>query len=203
MTALPILRPDILSALLLFAFAGSVTPGPNNMMLMTSGANFGWRRTLPHWAGVVVGFNALILACGFGLGGLFVAYPVLHEILKWAGAAYMLWLAAKIGLSHTLSTAKQTNRPMTFGGAVAFQLVNVKGWAMALGAVTTYVPAEHYFANLLVATAVFALVNAPCVVLWLFCGVMLRRFLERPVVLRGFNIVMALLLVASLYPLLL
>ncbi|MET0271494.1 MAG: LysE family translocator, partial [Phenylobacterium sp.] len=102
---------------------------------------------------------------------------------------------------RTLSTAKQASKPMSFAAAVAFQLVNVKGWAMALGAVTTYVPADHYFANLLVATLVFAIINAPCVVLWLFCGVMLRRFLERPVVLRGFNIVMALLLVASLYPL--
>ena len=201
MTALPILRPDVFGALALFAFASSITPGPNNMMLMASGANFGLRRTLPHWAGVVVGFTGLVIACGLGLGGLFTAYPVLHEVLKWAGAAYLLWLALKIGLSSSLSTAKATNRPMSFLGAVAFQVVNPKGWAMALGAVTTYVPAERYFANLWVAAAVFAVVNAPCVSVWLSSGVMLRRYLERPAVLRTFNIVMALLLVASLYPL--
>ncbi len=201
MSPLPILSPDSLGALALFAFASSITPGPNNMMLMTSGANFGWRRTLPHWAGVVTGFTGLVISCGLGLGGLFVTYPVLHEILKWAGAAYLIWLAAKIALSRSLSPAKGQARPMTFVGAVAFQLVNVKAWAMALGAVTTYVPAERYFANLWVAAAVFGVVNAPCVSLWLTCGVVLRRFLERPAVLRTFNIVMAALLVASLYPL--
>lgn len=204
MTALPILRPDLLTALCLFAFASSITPGPNNMMLMASGANFGLRRTLPHWAGVAGGFSTLLLACGFGLGGLFTAVPILHEVLRWAGAAYLVYLAVKIGTSKSLSSAKSgeaASRPMTFRGAFAFQAVNVKAWAMALGAVTTYIPAQGYVGNLLIATAVFVLINIPCVGLWLGCGVALKRFLDRPAILRAFNITMAVLLIASLYPL--
>ncbi|WP_395674362.1 LysE family translocator [Phenylobacterium sp.] len=202
MSDLPILRPEVFAALALFAFANSITPGPNNMMLMASGANFGLRRTLPHWAGVVVGFVGLLLACGLGLGGLFAAYPVLHEVLKWAGVAYLLYLAGRIALSSSLSATKGGGRPMTFFEAVAFQAVNVKAWAMALGAATTYVPAERYMAGIAVAAVVFAVINAPCVALWLTCGVVLRRFLERPAILRAFNVIMALLLVASLYPML-
>ena len=203
MTPLPIFRPDLLTALTMFALATSITPGPNNMMLMASGANFGLRRTLPHWAGVVVGFTGLLLACGLGLGGLFLRYPVLHDILKWAGAAYLVYLAGKIAMSKSISTAKAgaAAKPMTFAAAVAFQLVNVKAWAMAVGGATTYVPQDHYLGNLVVAAVVFALINAPCVALWLSCGVVLRRSLERPAILRTFNIVMAVLLVASLYPL--
>ena len=202
MTDLPIFRPELFTALVLFAFASSITPGPNNMMLLASGANFGLRRTLPHWAGVVAGFTGLILACGLGLGGLFAAYPLLHEILKWAGAAYLLYLAFKVATAKSLSPSKgEAARPMTFLGAVAFQLVNVKAWAMALTTTTTYVPSEHYIPKLLVAIAVFIAVNPACMIFWLGGGVMLRRFLERPAVLRTFNIVMAVLLVASLYPL--
>jgi threonine/homoserine/homoserine lactone efflux protein len=202
MTALPILRPDLFAALVLFAFASSITPGPNNMMLMASGANFGLRRTLPHWAGVVVGFTLLLLAAGFGLGGLFTAYPVLHEILKWVGAAYLVFLAVKIASAGSLNAkGGPPSKPMTFLAAVTFQAVNVKAWAMALGAATTYVPAEHYIANLLVVIAVFVAVNAPSVALWLGCGVALKRYLDNPVILRVFNITMALLLIASLYPL--
>lgn len=203
MPALPILRPELFTALCLFAFASSVTPGPNNMMLMASGANFGFRRTLPHWAGVAGGFGALLLACGFGLGGLFTAFPILHDILKWAGAAYLVWLAVKIATAKSISAGKagQASRPMTFLGAAAFQAVNVKAWAMALGAVTTYVPAQHYVGNLLVAVLIFVIINIPCVGLWLSCGVVLKRFLDRPAILRVFNITMAALLIASLYPL--
>jgi threonine/homoserine/homoserine lactone efflux protein len=200
MPALEILRPDAFAALALFAFASSITPGPNNMMLMASGANFGWKRTLPHWLGVVCGFTALLLATGFGLGALFVAFPVLHEILKWAGAAYLLWLAFKIGSSSKLSSGASTGKPMTFLAAVAFQAVNVKAWSMAVGAATAYVPPGNYFGNLVVASVVFAAVNAPCVASWLGFGIAMRRFLDKPKVLRAFNLVMAALLVASLIP---
>lgn len=203
MTALPILRPDLFAALCLFAFASSVTPGPNNMMLMASGANFGLRRTLPHWAGVAGGFGALLLACGLGLGGLFTAFPILHDILKWAGAAYLVYLAVKIGTARSLSSGKggEASKPMTFWGAFAFQAVNPKAWAMALGGVTTYVPAQGYLGNLLVAVVVFVVINIPCVGLWLSSGLVLKRFLDRPTILRAFNLTMAALLIASLYPL--
>jgi threonine/homoserine/homoserine lactone efflux protein len=198
---LEILRPDLFAALALFAFASSITPGPNNMMLMASGANFGLRRSLPHWAGVVVGFTALLLATGLGLGALFAAFPVLHEVLKWAGAAYLVWLAYKIGFSRKLSGGGSSGKPMSFLGAVAFQAVNAKAWTMAIGAATAYVPAGNYFGNLIVASLVFAAVNAPCIACWLTFGIAMRRFLDDPKVLRVFNLAMAALLIASLVPL--
>ncbi len=197
---LPILSPDHLTALALFAFASSITPGPNNMMLLASGANFGLKRTVPHWTGVVIGFSALCLAVGLGLGGLFAAYPVLHEILKWGGALYLVWLAWKIGSSREIAAGKTTGKPMTFVGAVAFQAVNVKAWAMALGLAATYVPSDGYLGNLLVGCLVFAAINAPCVACWLCFGIGLRRFLDRPAALRAFNLTMAALLILSLYP---
>jgi threonine/homoserine/homoserine lactone efflux protein len=201
MLALPPLNAELLGGVALFAVASSITPGPNNMMLMTSGANFGFRRTLPHMTGVVVGFITLLLACGLGLGGLFQRFPVLHEILKWAGAAYMTWLAYKIATSKAPSTTEGSARPMTFPGAVLFQFVNVKGWAMAITVSTAYVPPQNYFGNLALVTVVVLLLNAPCVAVWTGFGVVLRRFLERPAILRTFNVVMALLLLMSLYPL--
>jgi threonine/homoserine/homoserine lactone efflux protein len=196
-----IITPEILAALALFAFASSITPGPNNTMLLASGANFGIGRTLPHMAGVVLGFMVLIASTGLGLGALFTAFPVLHVVLKVAGGAYLVYLAVKIARSTGVGMGEVGATPMTFWQAVAFQWVNPKGWAMALGAVTTYAARDGYIANVLVVTLVFGLVNLPCVAAWAGTGVALRRVLDRPGVLRAFNLAMATLLVASLYPL--
>lgn len=194
------MTPQLLSALALFAFASSITPGPNNTMLLASGANFGLRASLPHMAGVACGFAALVLAVGVGLGGVFAAYPVLHTVLAWVGTLYLLYLAGRIATSTGLSARRDGARPMRFLDAVVFQAVNPKGWAMALGAVTAYAPAQDYFANLLLVVLVFAAVNAPCICAWTAFGVSMRRLLDRPAALRGFNIAMAALLVLSLIP---
>ena len=194
------LSPDLLAALSLFAFVASITPGPNNTMLMASGANFGFRATGPHLAGVALGFFVMILAVGLGLGGLFRAFPALHDILAVAGAAYMLWLAWKIAGSSGMAGGEAGSKPQTFLQAAAFHWVNPKAWAMALGAVTTYAPRENYGLNILVVSLVFLAVNAPCVATWTGFGVVLRRFLDRPAVMRGFNLTMASLLVLSLVP---
>lgn len=198
--ASPSITPDLIAALAVFAAASSITPGPNNTMLMTSGANFGFRPTLPHLAGVVIGFMVLIVTVGLGLGGLFTAYPALHGVLTVVGAAYLFWLAWKIGTSKGIGTGKTGARPQRFWQAFAFQWVNPKAWAMALGAVTAYAPQQGYVANVLIVAAVFAAINLPCVASWTGFGLGLRRFLDRPAVLRAFNVTMALLLVASLIP---
>lgn len=195
------LTPDLLAALAVFCFAASITPGPNNAMLLASGANFGLKRTLPHLAGVVLGFAALVLIIGAGLGALFAAYPVLHTVLKVLGGLYMLWLAAKIARSKGMAGAEDAGKPITFLQAVAFQWVNPKAYAMAIGAVATYLPRDGGPADLALLTLVFALVNLPCVSAWMVTGVGLRRVLERPGALRAFNWTMAALLVASLHPL--
>lgn len=195
------LTPELLAALALFAFVSSITPGPNNAMLMASGANFGLKATVPHLLGVTGGFFVLVMAVGLGLGGLFAAYPQLHDILSVLGGAYLLWLAWKIGTSKGISGGKAGGKPQTFLQAAAFQWVNPKAWAMALGAVTAYAPRENYTTNVLVVSAIFVAINLPCVLTWTGFGVGLRRFLDKPAVLRGFNIAMALLLVVSLIPL--
>ncbi|MDO9430660.1 MAG: LysE family translocator [Pseudomonadota bacterium] len=195
------LTPELLAALALFAFVSSITPGPNNTMLMASGANFGFRASIPHLMGVSGGFFILVVAVGLGLGGLFSAYPELHDILSVAGGLYLLWLAWKIATSKGMTTSGGSGKPQTFLQAAAFQWVNPKAWAMALGAVTAYAPREHYVANILVVSLIFMAINLPCVMSWTGFGVGLRRFLDKPAVLRGFNIAMALLLVVSLIPL--
>ena len=197
----PTYTPELLTALCLFAFASSITPGPNNTMLMASGANFGLRASLPHMWGVTTGFIGLIALCGLGLAGVFAAFPLLHHILKWGGAAYLLWLAFKIATAKGIGTKAAGSRPMSFPGAVAFQFINPKGWVMALGTVSTYVPARAFLANLCVALVIFTVTNIATVFTWTAFGVGIRRFLNRPRALRVFNVTMALLLVASLYPL--
>jgi len=193
---------SLLLAFSAFAFVTSITPGPNNVMVLASGVNFGFRKTVPHIAGISLGFMVLVLAVGFGCGGLFEAYPVLYTILRYAGAAYLLYLAWGIARSGPMSTGETSGRPMSFLQAAAFQWINPKAWVMAVGAITAYVPHENFFINVIVIAAVFAVVNAPSVSSWAMFGVVLRRYLSDPKAVRVFNAVMALLLVASLYPLL-
>jgi len=193
---------ELLLAYVLFCFATAGTPGPNNMMLLASGANFGFRRTLLHMAGVSCGMGFMVLCMGLGLGSVFKAFPVLHQILRWAGAAYMLWLAWKIGTATKVSDGRVGAKPMTFLQAVAFQWVNPKAWAMALGAVTTYAPEGGAWTVIPLLAVIFTLVGAPCNAAWTGFGQGLRPFLDRPAVLRAFNVTMAALLVISLYPML-
>lgn len=197
------MTPELLLAYVLFCFATAGTPGPNNMMLLASGANFGFRRTVLHILGISCGLGVMVLCMGFGLGGVFKALPVLHEILRWVGAGYMLWLAWKIGTSDKVSDRQAAARPMTFAQAAAFQWVNPKAWAMALGAVTTYAPEGGSWTIVPLLAGTFMLVGAPCSAAWAGFGQGLRPFLDRPAILRAFNVTMAVLLVISLVPMVL
>ena len=192
---------DLILALAAFALATSITPGPNNLMLMTSGANFGLRRTLPHMAGVALGFVVLAIAVGLGLGRLLEAWPAARTILKAASVVYMLWLAWKFATAAPPKPGAAAGRPLTFLQAAAFQWVNPKAWAMALTAVTVYAPGQTPAAVLAVAV-VFGLVNLPSVGLWALAGTAMGRLLSSPVRLRVFNVGMAVLLVLSLWPIL-
>ncbi|VVO25169.1 LysE family translocator [Pseudomonas fluorescens] len=195
---------DLLLGFALFALVTSVTPGPNNTMLLASGVNFGFNRSIPHMLGISCGFFVLVLAVGFGLGAVFQTYPLLYNVLRYVGAAYLLYLAWKIAHSGPVSeTAQGQGKPISYWGAAAFQWVNPKAWIMAVGAISTYTPLQGYFTNVVVIAAVFALINLPSVSLWVACGSLLRKVLRDPRWLRVFNLSMALLLVASLYPLLL
>jgi threonine/homoserine/homoserine lactone efflux protein len=184
----------------IFAFVMSITPGPNNTMVLASGANFGFRPTIPHLLGIDLGFAVMIVAVGAGIGGLFTAFPILHAILRYVGALYLLYLAWKIASSSGPDADGGRRKPMSFLQAASFQWVNPKGWISAIGAVAAYTPANGFFVNLLIVTAVFALIMLPCISVWAAVGTALRGYLTNPTYLRVFNIVMALLLVASLYP---
>lgn len=190
---------DLFLALLGFAFVTSVTPGPNNMMLLASGVNFGFRRTVPHMLGISAGHSLMVFLVGMGLAGLFKAWPQALTGLKLASVAYMLWLAWKIAHAAAPGEGRARPQPMTFLQAAAFQWVNPKAWAMALGAVAAYVTMPSTAAYLAVA-GTFCLVNLPSVSLWAVAGQGLRRWLDDPRRLRLFNWTMAVLLVASLYP---
>lgn len=196
---------DLLLAFSLFALVSSITPGPNNTMLLASGVAFGFRRSLPHMLGVTGGFFIMVLLVGLGLGAVFQAVPGLYTILRYAGAAYLLYLAWNISRPVAASRTHEAAghaRPLGFLGAAAFQWVNPKAWTMAVAAVTTYAPQDDYVAGVMLISALFALINLPCVGLWAGCGSLLRPVLDDPARQRRVNLVMALLLLTSLYPML-
>jgi threonine/homoserine/homoserine lactone efflux protein len=193
---------DLLIALATFAFVASITPGPNNLMLLASGVNFGFARTLPHMLGVGFGFMFMILCIGFGVGQLFAAFPVLYTVLKVLSVAYMLWLAWKIANSGPIEAAETSanSKPMGFWAAAAFQWVNPKAWAMALAAVANYTMPSSYLFSVGVMALVFGAVNIPSIAAWAGFGAAMSDVLRDPVRVRIFNNAMALALVASLYP---
>lgn len=187
-------------ALSLFAISSSITPGPNNMMMLSSGVNYGFRRSIPHLLGISLGFCFMIVAVGLGLAAIFTQFPFLHTVLKIAGTVYMLWLAYKIATSSD-SIEGKNGTPMTFLQACAFQWINPKAWMMALGALSTYpVAAAAYLPQVLLVALVFVIFNGPCVAVWLGLGTGLKHYLDQPAYLKAFNYFMAALLVASLYP---
>ncbi|MEQ6249193.1 LysE family translocator [Sulfitobacter sp. HNIBRBA3233] len=192
---------ETLTALAIFAFVSSATPGPNNLMLMASGANFGFLRTIPHMLGISVGFAVMVVLVGAGLVQIFDRFPVIYTILKIASVLYMLFLAWKIAHAAPVRKREDGGRPMTFLQAAAFQWVNPKAWAMALTAITVYV-GDTGLGLLAVAAILFALVNLPSVTIWTVAGQQLQRVLTNPVRLRVFNWTMAVLLIVSLYPVL-
>ncbi|WP_394174857.1 LysE family translocator [Thalassotalea litorea] len=197
---------EMYAALALFCFVSSITPGPNNLMLMSSGATFGFRRTLPHMLGVGIGFVVMVILVGIGLMQLFDLFPVSYQILKVISVVYLLYLAYKIAhSSDPVKTSENQNdgtqqpTPITFLQAAAFQWVNPKAWTMALTAISVYAPSQQFHSVLLVAV-IFGAINLPCVSSWTLLGQELQRVLTNQQRLQRFNWTMAALLVLSLYP---
>ena len=193
---------DLFLALLGFVVIMCFTPGPNNLMLMASGTNYGYRPTLPHLAGVVFGFSLMVVLVGLGLMAVFTRLPELRTALKVVSVAYLLYLALKIARAVPPdSAATPQGRPLTFLQASAFQWVNPKGWTMALTGITAYAPGQSLWAVLVVSGA-FLVVNSVSGSLWVLIGQQIRRFLTDPRRLVLFNWTMAALLVATLIPVL-
>ncbi|WP_372674600.1 LysE family translocator [Aquicoccus sp.] len=193
----------MLSAFVLFALVSSITPGPNNLMLMASGANFGFRRSIPHMLGIGIGFVVMVFLVGAGLIQVFDAFPLSYTLLRIGSVGYLLWLAWRIAnAAPPEDGAEPGAHPLSFLQAALFQWVNPKAWTMALTAVTLYAPDRSMAAIALVAL-IFGAVNLPSVSTWTILGQQMRRILTNPARLRAFNRAMALLLVATLYPVLL
>ncbi|ATG36945.1 MULTISPECIES: LysE family translocator [Phaeobacter] len=193
---------ELFFALAGFVFGTVFTPGPNNLMLMASGANFGFRRSLPHLTGVAVGFPLMILPVGLGVMQLFDAFPALTWIMTALSVAYMLWLAWKVANAAPPRDGEAQGTPLSFLQACAFQWVNPKAWAMALGAITLYAASRDVTAILWV-SGTYLLVGSFSASTWTLLGQQLRRLLTRPAQLRAFNWTMAALLLASLAAILL
>ncbi|MCU0831563.1 MAG: LysE family translocator [Rhizobiaceae bacterium] len=196
------MTPDTLIALIIFAFVTSVTPGPNNMMLLASGVNFGLRATWPHIFGIAFGVSTLLLSTALGLGALFTLYPPLNTALKIIGAGYMLWLAWKIATSGGASTSGGRARPMRFFEALAFQWINPKAWMMALGAVAGYLNPAKPVASGAVLIGAFWITGIISIIPWAAFGQVMRRFLDDATRLKWFNITMGVALAASIWPML-
>ncbi len=187
---------EILTALALFALISSITPGPNNLMLMSSGANFGFRRTMPHLLGVTLGFMLMLILVGLGVMQVFDLFPSSYLILKVFCVAYLFYLAFKIATSNGQQASNHNSDPFTFTQAALFQWVNPKAWAMALSAIGLYAPDKNLL-SVFIVSIVFGVVNLPCVCSWTLLGQKLQHYLGNPIRLKVFNYIMAGLLIVS------
>ncbi len=192
---------ELLTALFTFALVTVITPGPNNLMLMASGANFGFRRTLPHMLGIGIGFPTMIFLVGIGVMQVFDRWPLSYTFLKIFSVAYLLYLAWKIANAAPPKEAEAKGKPLTFLQAALFQWVNPKAWSMALSAITLYASSRDLPAVMWVA-GVYVCVSFLSTTGWTVLGQQMRRLLKNPSRLRVFNALMALLLVATLIPVL-
>lgn len=195
---------DQMIALFVFAHIQAYTPGPNNVMLLASGVNHGFRRTLPHMMGVAVGLPVMTTAVALGLGFVFKSHPWLHGVIEIVGVAYLLWLAAKIALQPVdrgIGVVRTESRPFGFWQAAAFQWVNVKGWIMVISGVSVYVPdGLGPVAGAGVLSGVYFVTAIGSAATWAAFGTLIARFLHVPARLRAFNLTMGALLVLSLWP---
>ncbi|MCP4933080.1 MAG: LysE family translocator [bacterium] len=188
-----------LPALLLFTTSAAFTPGPNNLMITASGANFGYRRSLPHMMGVTFGFPAMLVAMAFGLVQIFDAWPVLHTYLRYAGATYMVYLAFRIATSTTIDKARETAQPLSFMEAALFQWINPKAVIYALSTLSIFTtPKGHFFEEILLLTIVAVLVSFASITTWCMFGTAIGHLLKSAKALLVFNLTMAATLLASI-----
>lgn len=190
---------------LAFAIAASATPGPNNLLVLATAARHGVRAAVPLILGIALGFGFMVGVVGAGLAGPLTHQPAVHAGMRWAGAAWMLLLAWRIARAEPAApSGEAAAAPLGFWGACAFQWVNPKAWVMALATAATYtVPGEDLWAQVLLLSALFAVISLPCVGAWALLGAGAGAFLTTPRRMRAFNLVMGCLLAASVLPVLL
>lgn len=191
---------ELLLAIASFAFVTSATPGPNNIMLTASGANFGFIKTLPHIAGIVAGVALLNLCIGLGLGTLFQQFPIVQTVLKIAGSAYLLWLAFKLlRFSYISDKGNKNTKPFSFFQALSFQYINPKAWVMVISANASFsLSGDQYWTSVWFIIVLFALIGLPSIMIWVAFGHIIKRYLGQPIFLKSFNVTMATLTAACI-----
>lgn len=192
----------ISTALVLFAISTTGTPGPNNIMMLTSGLNFGVRRSLPHWLGIISGVPIMLISLGLGLDQIFKQLPILFSALKILGCGYLLYLAWKIAFMTVDTNARSDNKkPLTYLQGALFQWVNPKAWVMCLSAISLFTDIEQAMLPQILAMGLtFMVIGAFTVGCWMVAGSKINSLLAKPHQQRIFNVSMAAFLVASLYP---
>jgi len=192
---------EINAALILFAFTATITPGPNNIMMMTSGVHFGIKKSIPHLLGIAFGFPSMVMLIGFGFNIVFKQYPFLHELIKILGIVYLMYLAWKIAVAQPSTMDSKSTKPLSFIKAALFQWVNPKAWVMASGAISAYtIQGVGFMHQVMIITLTFFIMAFPCVGTWLFFGVGLKRYLQNTRHQKVFNFSMASLLILSILP---
>jgi len=193
-------QPDLFTALITYCLVTSITPGPNNMMLLGSGVTFGFQRTIPHMLGISAGCALMVLILGMSLAAVTRYLPMLHTTLHIVSTLYLLWLAWRIATSTGPGDAGVRGQPLSPVDAAAFQWVNPKAWAMVLGAITSFAQPERMVYDVPVIAVALIIVGLPCIALWAGMGSAMRTVLREPKALRIFNFGMAALLVVSILP---
>ncbi|MDG2090749.1 MAG: LysE family translocator [Gammaproteobacteria bacterium] len=192
---------EFLIPIFIFSASATITPGPNNIMLMTSGLNFGIYKSLPHYLGICLGFPVMVILIGLGFGFIFDRFPFMHTFIRIIGIGYLLFLSWKI--ANSAPNALETNeaKPFSFFQAVLFQWVNPKAWIMATSAIAAFtIGGTDIFLQVLMIALSFMIVAFPSTGIWLCFGVFLKKVLKNPFHQKIFNIVMAGLLVLSITP---
>lgn len=192
---------ELFLTVLFFAFSTTITPGPNNVMMMSSGVNYGIRASVPHWLGICLGFPLMVLLVGLGFGVIFERYPHLHQLIKVLGVIYLVWLAWHIASAEPKAIEQGKTKPFSFMQAALFQWVNGKAWVMASGAIAAFTSvAGVYWQEVSIITLAFLAMAFPCVGVWLLFGAALRHVLTKPLFQRLFNMTMGFILLLSVLP---
>lgn len=195
---------DTALALMGFAFVMSVSPGPANFLLLASGVNFGFARSVPLILGVSSGFLFMVMLAGLGLGAILKANPLIGDTIRLVCGAYVLWLATRIARSRSLGSGDtQIGKPFGFVEAAMLQFVNPKAWTVAVIVTASYVDPARPVESLAVLIVLFALVNLPAISIWPLSGKALSMFLGQGRRIAVFNMAMAVLLVISMVPVIL
>ncbi len=187
-------------SLFIFTFVAGITPGPNNMMLMTSGLNHGIRRSLPHYFGVCLGFPVMVVVVGFGMGLIFVKYPSIFLYIKIAGILYLTFLAWKIANAGKTSSSEAIKKPFSFFQAALFQWLNPKAWTIAIGALAAFTLKDDFGFSVFVIVCFYIFTGLITMAIWLKLGQSLKQFLNTPYKINIFNITMGILLLVSVLP---